>query len=158
VLVWLSVWSAVQTCIWPSWCHCHSLSLASVKSRSVLPFWYWPTRVVLEKGSLNVCVCVCVHWKWKDAPHHFCAFTHTMDEIWGSMFSRCLSVCACVHLGGGIPDWPAVDFQLLLYGCIWRWWGNTVENRSVLSLIRMRWLPSAWAYSQQNCSNKAYDT
>jgi len=45
----------------PSWCHCHSLSLASVKS-SVLPFWYRPTRVVLEKGPLNVwwmCVCVC---------------------------------------------------------------------------------------------------
>ena len=26
----------------PSWCHCHSLSLASVKSRLVLPFWYRP--------------------------------------------------------------------------------------------------------------------
>jgi len=25
----------MQTCIWPSWCHCHSLSLASVKSRLV---------------------------------------------------------------------------------------------------------------------------
>ena len=34
-LTWLSVWSEVQTCIWPSWCHCHSLSLASVKSRLV---------------------------------------------------------------------------------------------------------------------------
>jgi len=44
----------------PSWYHCHSLSLAPVKSRLVLPFWYRPTRVVLEKGSLNVCVCVCV--------------------------------------------------------------------------------------------------
>ena len=43
VLAWLSVWSEVQTCIWPSWCHCHSLSLASVKSRLVLPFWYWLT-------------------------------------------------------------------------------------------------------------------
>ena len=31
-LAWLSVWSEVQTCIWPSWCHCHSLSLVSVKS------------------------------------------------------------------------------------------------------------------------------
>ena len=50
VLVWLSVWSYVQTCIWPSWCHCHSLSLASVKSRLVLPFWYRLTRVVPEKG------------------------------------------------------------------------------------------------------------
>jgi len=27
VLVWLSVWSELQTCIWPTWCHCHSLSL-----------------------------------------------------------------------------------------------------------------------------------
>ena len=34
VLAWLSVWSEVQTCIWPSGCHCHS-SLASVKSRLV---------------------------------------------------------------------------------------------------------------------------
>ena len=57
VLVWLSVWSEVQTCIWPSWCHCHSLSLASVKSRLVLPFWYRLTRVVPEKGLLNGCVC-----------------------------------------------------------------------------------------------------
>ena len=28
--------------------------------RLVLPFWYRPTRVVLEKGPLNGCVCVCV--------------------------------------------------------------------------------------------------
>ena len=47
----------MQTCIWPSWCHCHSLSLASVKSRLVLPLWYRPTRVVPEKGPLNRCVC-----------------------------------------------------------------------------------------------------
>ena len=54
---WLSVWSKVQTCIWPSWCHCHSLSLASVKSRLVLPSWYWLTWVVLGKGLFSVCVC-----------------------------------------------------------------------------------------------------
>ena len=41
VLAWLSVWSEMQTCIWPSWCHCHSLSLASVKSRLVLPYSYY---------------------------------------------------------------------------------------------------------------------
>jgi len=44
VLVWLSVWSGVQiVCIWSSWCHCHlntPSSLASFKSRLVLPFWY----------------------------------------------------------------------------------------------------------------------
>jgi len=50
VLAWLSVWSEVQTCIWPSWCHCHSLSLATVKSRFVLLFWYRLTRVAPEKG------------------------------------------------------------------------------------------------------------
>jgi len=48
----------MQTCIWPSWCHWHSLSLAPVKSRLVLPFWYQLTWVVLEKGPLNGCVCV----------------------------------------------------------------------------------------------------
>ena len=37
VLLWLSVWSKVQIWIWPSWCHCYSLSLSSVKSRLVLP-------------------------------------------------------------------------------------------------------------------------
>ena len=69
VLVWLSVWSKVHTCIWPSWCHCHSLSLASVKSRLVLPLWYRLTKVVLEKGPLNVCVCVCV-----------CSFVHAFTS------------------------------------------------------------------------------
>ena len=58
VLAWLSVWSEVQTCIWPSGFHCHSLSLAPVKSRLVLPFWYRLTRVVLDEGLLNGCVCV----------------------------------------------------------------------------------------------------
>jgi len=55
------VWSEVQTCIWPSWCHCHSLSLATVESRLVLPFWYWLTWVVPDKGPLNWCVCVYVY-------------------------------------------------------------------------------------------------
>jgi len=60
VLAWLSVWSDVQTCTWPSWCHCHSLSLAPVKSRLVLPFC-----VPAHPGSpgkravKRACVCVC---------------------------------------------------------------------------------------------------
>jgi len=65
MLAWLSVWSEVHTCIWPSWCHCHSLSHASVRSILVLPFWYWFTWVVLEKGPLNRCVGVCV-WNGVD--------------------------------------------------------------------------------------------
>jgi len=45
-----------------SWCHCHSLSLASVKSRLVLRFWYRLTWVVPDKGPLNVFMCVC--WRY----------------------------------------------------------------------------------------------
>ena len=55
----------MQTCIWPNWCHCHSLSLASVKSTLVLPFWYQLTRVVPEKGPLNVCVCLTYCRLWR---------------------------------------------------------------------------------------------
>ena len=60
VLAWLSVWSEVQTCIWPSWCHCHSMCLASIKSRLLSPFWYRLTRAFPEKGLLNGCVCVVI--------------------------------------------------------------------------------------------------
>jgi len=58
VLAWLSVWCEVQTCIWLSGFHCHSLSVAPVKSRLVLPFWYRLTQVVPDRGPLNGCVCV----------------------------------------------------------------------------------------------------
>jgi len=36
VLTWLSVWGEVQICIWPRWCHCHSLFLAPVN-----PDWFY---------------------------------------------------------------------------------------------------------------------
>jgi len=58
VLAWLSVWSDVQTCRWPSWCYWHSLSLASVKSRLVISFWFRLTWVVLDERPLNGCACV----------------------------------------------------------------------------------------------------
>ena len=61
VLVWLSVWSEVQTCIWPSGCHCLSVFLASVKSRLVLPSLYQLTWVVPEKGPLNARAPVCIY-------------------------------------------------------------------------------------------------
>ena len=102
VLAWLSVWSEMQTCISPSWCHCREscprqviptkwrtyrdhrlchLSLASVKSKSVLPFWYWLTRVDPDKGPLNGCVCVCVG-------------TFLINKLW-----QCkLHVCLCVFI------------------------------------------------------------
>ena len=85
VLAWLSVWSKVQTCIWPSWCHCHSRSLASVKSRLILPFWCRLTWVVPDKGPLNGCVCVClcsaiyVHRKHGTACHHTTLLQQLID-------------------------------------------------------------------------------
>ena len=57
VLAWLSVWSEVQTCIWPSGFHCHSLSLASGKFRLVLPFWCRLTRAG-QRTVKWVCVCL----------------------------------------------------------------------------------------------------
>jgi len=56
-----------------------SLSLASVKSRLGLPFWYRFTRVVPEIGPLNGCVCVCVR-----ACVRACVCV-------------CVCVCACVR-------------------------------------------------------------
>ena len=43
-------------CMWSSWCHCHPQtpsSLASFKSRLVLPFCYWLIQAVLEKRPSN---------------------------------------------------------------------------------------------------------
>jgi len=80
VLAWLSVSSEVQTCIWPSRCHCHSLSLASLKSTLVLAFWYRLTRVVLDKGPLNGCVCVCVFVCCPGLPGR--AGTRMVKPIW----------------------------------------------------------------------------
>jgi len=71
VLEWLSVWSEVQTCMWPSGFHCHSLSLALVKSRLVFPFWCWLTWVVLDNGPLNGCVCFTDHCRWQ-IPNTLC--------------------------------------------------------------------------------------
>ena len=76
-------WSEVQTCIWPSWCHCHSLSLASVKSRLVLPFWYPLTRVVPDKEPLNGCVCVCVSLFSTTGHFHFtCIYSATTTQYY----------------------------------------------------------------------------
>jgi len=129
VLAWLSVWNEVQTCIWPSWCHCHSLSLASVKSRLVLPFWYRPTRVVLEKGSLNGCVCVCTTLhpfngpfpglpikpvtNTTSTPHHYFSslrpFSRYLGYSLGSPQFSSSTSCRSEHCGTGLlrDEWPS---------------------------------------------------
>ena len=95
VLAWSSVRSEVQTCIWPSWCHCHSLSVAPVKSRLVLPFWYRLTWVVPEKGPLNGCVCVCV------CVSHFSRLERIDSSTDSALYLGLLkerSLCNCLYL------------------------------------------------------------
>jgi len=58
MLAWLSVWGKVQICICPADATATSVSCSS-KSKLVLPFWYWLTRIVLDKGLLNRCKRVC---------------------------------------------------------------------------------------------------
>ena len=95
VLAWLSVWSKLQTCIWPSWCHCHSLSLVSVKSRLVSPFWYWLTWVVPEKRAIKracvracyaVSLCLWIHRK--AAVEHF-SLARKINQISDYNLSSC---------------------------------------------------------------------
>ena len=115
VLAWLSVWSKVQTCIWPSWCHCHLLSLASVKSRLLLPFWYRLTWVVPEKGPLNGCLYVCV--SFLQAGYSSYHPTKCFDAVgwaagrasgpktewWGSGMVICLERGADLHVAQLMP-------------------------------------------------------
>jgi len=54
MLALLCVWDKVDICIWPSWCQCHSLSLAPVNPDwyvylPVLPFWCRFTWVIPDK-------------------------------------------------------------------------------------------------------------
>ena len=106
VLVWLSVWSKVQTCIWPSWCHCHSLSLASVKSRLVLPFWYRLTWVVPKKGPLNGCVYRCYN------------------------ASDCFIIHSCLLLVRAVPACHAVHFRCQLINSFRLFLVTGIFNRS----------------------------
>ena len=122
----LSIWSKVQTCIWPSWCHCHSLSLASVKSRSVLLFWYRLTRVVLDNGPLSSCVCVL-----------FVCLCNVSSSIIRP-HGNCNSVASC-HMISLIAVFQTYTG---LRRAMWQWWAiwllsvhlayNTCRNASVV--------------------------
>jgi len=66
----------------------------------VLPFWYRLTRVVPDKGPLNVCVCAFA----------FCALMLLVGRQEGHP--------ACKNLSGGVLVWLSVwsDVQIV---CIW---------------------------------------
>ena len=125
--------NSVQTCIRPSRCHCHSLSLASVKSGLVLPFWYRLTRVVPDKGSLNECVCVCVCTKLRRKgallPSYLLFTATTMIfliymYLWlPSLLTRTVTIKWChvllCYFSIGLRDKPSVISTFV--GCLSHW-------------------------------------
>jgi len=117
LLAWLSVWSELQTCIYPSWCHWHTLSLASVKSRLVLPFWYRLTWVVQEKEPLNGCVCVCVCVR---ACVRACVFV-------------CVWVCVCVMHCDSLSCTPETHLLMTCLFCS----REDGDDSSVMKMRRM---------------------
>jgi len=98
MLAWLCVWVKVQICTWPSWCHCHSLSLAPVN-----PDWFYfsgagsPGRLVvfdkIQEGHKTV-VCVCVFLFW-NASKNICKTTSIplMRQWDGHLLLRCHHQC-----------------------------------------------------------------
>ena len=59
VLAWLSVWSEVQTCIWPSWCHCHCSCFSKIQIGFI---FLVPAHLGShgQRAVKRVCVCVVV--------------------------------------------------------------------------------------------------
>ena len=87
----------------PPLCHATNLtlSLASVKSRLVLPFWYRLTRVVPDKGPLSipVFVCVCVF---------LCDFSAIISAVCYECYYSCLQcfdTVGCIHYSLSRCSW-----------------------------------------------------
>jgi len=116
VLAWLSVWSEVQTCIWPSWCHCHSPSLASVKSRLVLPFYYRLTRVVPDIGPLN-------------------GYFLVLSVRWSTLSTtRCVHACSSLPLARHVSRWMALLSCTAATDTSCSLWRNGAQRRSCRGL------------------------
>ena len=109
VLAWLPVWGKVQICIWPSWCHCHSLSLAPVN-----PDWlYLPGFTFLlpahpgspghsPGGCKKVVVVVCK----TSYKHALCKYISHFKKlktaayfynIYRSKWTKKIKICKCCH-------------------------------------------------------------
>jgi len=106
MLAWLSVWvvwGEVQICIWLSWCHCHSLSLAPVN-----PDWFYPPGFTFlvsayacgpDKMVLIVYVTPSFLWSLKTCRQKFslCTCLSVCCRCICYMYmSVCLSVCLSV--------------------------------------------------------------
>jgi len=89
VLAWLFDWSEMQTCICPSWCHCHSLSLALVKSRLVFTFLVLAHPGSPGKRAIIRGVCVCV-WYLHITQLHVSIFPQVLVHVFnGKVKQQC---------------------------------------------------------------------
>jgi len=131
VLAWLSVCSEVKTCTRPSWCHCHSLSLASVKFRLVLHLWYLVHLGSPGKGLLNGFLCVIINkslvaleersgWRQAASWGQSCVFQSQFYDCWFTVMPQngIQPVITCCHLH------QKILFQRMksegLMGFVWR--------------------------------------
>jgi len=90
--------------MWPSWCHCYPLSLASIKSRLVLPFRYRLTRTVPDKGPLNGCYCCCCYkmFLWSVSESISSLIVGRFNTLWCCGWQSWLPGC----LWSVIQCWP----------------------------------------------------
>ena len=96
----------VVTCILPSWCCYHSLFLASVKSRLVLPFWYRLAQIVPLNVCVYVCVYVCDKVKYQKQPRYLakCGWQYgTVDKLHATKLTW-NGNWQCVYDGLGVND------------------------------------------------------
>jgi len=117
VLAWFSVWSEVQTCIWPSGFHCHSLSLAPVKSRLVSPFWCRLTWVVPDRGPLNGCVCVFCHLFRPTSLKSSIVMCY--NTIW---LTYLLTDCWCCFCSSNWSYYAVLYWWFVLPSVLWHCW------------------------------------
>ena len=111
------------------------LSLASVKSWLVLPFWYHLTRAVPEKGPLNRCVYLFIY--------PFNAFS-ALTLLVGRQEEH----PACKKLSDEMLVWLSVWSKVQIV-CMWSSWCSCIPNPIISCLIKS-WLvlPFCYRHSQ----------
>jgi len=80
VLMWLSVWSEVQTCIRPSWCHYHSVSCFSKIQTGFAFLVSAHPGSPRQRAVKRVCVCMCLEQDQTKILLVLLTFTQTRRE------------------------------------------------------------------------------
>ena len=133
MVICLERWSEVQTCIWLSWCHCHSLSLASVKSRLVLPF-----LVLAQPGSPGQ----------RSVKRVFCLFSWLCNEIdWFIVMVKVKCADIAVRILSCHGNSHAIWDPAVLPATRQRWHSRLYPSRSWYSIKRWPTCPYPFFYT-----------